>query len=187
MWSEWDDTTTDAGERYLYVNMQKIGKSISGWSTNGQSGIWLGVGFGNGMDDVDEVTCDFTWYGATSASTSCQCWDRYSTQEARPSTDTYDNVDLVDCAFEQGTSSTVYNFRAQFKRKWTTSDTSYDTSITAQDSMKMSWAYGLRGSNLIQQHDSDDRGDFTIMISGGMKSIAVSALAALSVILMSAF
>lgn len=59
--SEWS-TINDGGTLKLKIVLRLEDYDISSWATQGQNGIWLGIGFGStSMVNADDAICKFTY------------------------------------------------------------------------------------------------------------------------------
>lgn len=116
----------------------------STWTSQSQSGYWLGIGFGKtAMINSDIVICSFKY---TAQSTDkFVCTDRYaSASNVEPSLDTTDDITDVSTTTVYTSSTSKVALTAVFQRKLNTKDTNsgQDYTIGDGDTFDAIWANG---------------------------------------------
>eukprot|EP00347_Sterkiella_histriomuscorum_P019931 403339755 len=141
----------------------------STWSTQGQDGVWLGIGFGaNVMLGTDIIMCQFLFSGIASTADKFICTDRVANEYALPTVDNQDDVDdvLTQVLFDPITKTC--ELAATFKRKLNTGDPNgQDYTMRDGDTFNAIWGWGNIFSNIPNGHTSSSskRGSFRMQLS----------------------
>ena len=114
----------------------------SSWSTQGQDGVWLGIGFGSDvMSGADIIQCQFLFSGI-SASNNFICSDRIGTTQSNPGLDSVKDVTDIETTRSYDDVNKLATLSAKFSRKLDTKDVNEDYRMRDGDTFDAIWAWG---------------------------------------------
>ncbi|CDW84983.1 UNKNOWN [Stylonychia lemnae] len=188
--AEWD-TIDDSGTLRLKITLRMKDLDITSWRTQGDNGLWMGIGFGSTqMAGSDLALCTIAY--TNSSQDSFVCEDRYS--EARGQTILDQSRQIVD--LPNGVGSTAefdpiqnkyfYTTEATFKRNFVNTDPNpdEDKQLIFDSNVDIIWAYGQMSSGTANYHSQ--RGIDKIYLSSNsmiLKTLTYTGLIFLSAIL----
>ena len=127
---------------------------ITNWSTQGQNGFWMGVGYESSvMAGADITQCQMTYSNNTN-NDQFVCNDRYATGQQLPTLDTIRNtVDVsTTVSIRASGSSLLATFTAVYDRAVNTGDVQQDNSLMTSSQNSYIWAFGELSNGVPMQH-----------------------------------
>lgn len=150
--AEYQELDESDGFWRVYITLRIKNLDYSTWSTQGQDGVWLGIGFGaNVMLGTDIIMCQFLYSGKDTD--KFVCTDRMANAYAMPTIDTQDDVHDVLTQTEYDPVTKTCELAATFKRKIDTKDPNgQDYIIRDGEMLDAIWAWGYIYSNTPNGH-----------------------------------
>eukprot|EP00347_Sterkiella_histriomuscorum_P019562 403341160 len=157
---------------------------ITNWNTQGENGIWMGVGYNTaGMSTGDATMCRILW--TNTGTDAFVCEDRYLQGQRLPTLDANRNtVDVVTNTKNTTNNISKKSFlfaEAIFERPLISPDVNddQDDNIAPDSNVNIIWAFGQMSSGSPAYHGSNNRGASTIYVaSQGIKLVFCSTLLA---------